>query len=212
MEKKTRSQIKFWAWTLVGLAIFIFIIIGLSSVNSGGQATPTTDDWIKGDPEAKVYLIEYSDLQCPACRAYWPLVKQLEGEFSNDIKIIYRHFPLTTIHKNAQIAAQTAEAAGLQGKFWEMHDLLFEKQLEWSPLNNASEKFNEYTASLNLDIEKFKQDLNSPAVKEAVNQDITTGNQAQVRGTPSFYLQGKKINNPPSYDQFRELILQEINK
>ena len=212
MEKKTRGQIKFWGLTLLRLAVFVFIIIGLASVNSGGQTAPTADDWIKGNPGAKVYLIEYSDLQCPACRAYWPLIKQVESEFANDIKIIYRHFPLTTIHKNAQLAAQAAEAAGLQGKFWEMHDLLFEKQLDWSNLSNVSEKFTEYAGQLGLNVEKFKNDLNSDTVKDEVREDVATGNKAQVRGTPSFYLQGKKITNPQSYDELRQLILKQIGQ
>lgn len=92
------------------------------------------NDNVKGSREAKAVLIEYSDFQCPACQVYYPVVKQLTEELGNEILVVYRHFPLTTIHPNALPAAKAAEAAGKQGKFWEMHDMLFDKQSEWSAL------------------------------------------------------------------------------
>src|SRR3990172_6194452 len=127
-------------------AAIIAVLIGgmwllINAVNSSPSvSTPlsikipevSNQDIAIGSPSARVTLIEYSDFQCPACKAYAPLVTKLSLDFNKDLRIIYRFFPLTQIHKNAMFAAQAAYAANLQGKFWEMHDLLFENQTDWA--------------------------------------------------------------------------------
>ena len=163
-------------------------------------------DWVKGNPSATVTLIEYADFQCPACASYFPLVKQLSEDFSDNLRIVYRHFPLRSIHPRAQIAGQAAEAAGLQGKFWEMHDLLYERQKEWVDDKNYEDLFAKYAQELGLDIDKFNKDLKGDITKNRVNRDYLSANKAELRGTPSFFLNGKKIVNPKDYNNFKILI------
>lgn len=176
---------------------------GTVSVLSGALAA---DDWKRGNENAKVVLIEYSDFQCPACASYYPLVKALHDEFSDSLLVVYRHFPLSQIHTNADPAARAAEAAGKQGKFWEMHDLLFERQKEWSSDRNASGTFAAYAGMLGLDTNRFISDFNSPEVIERVRSDYQGGFRAGIAGTPTFFLNGKKIQNPRSYDEFKKII------
>jgi len=99
-----------------------------------GSVMLTGDDHYKGNPDAQVVLIEYSDFQCPACRAYIPIITSLIEQFPDDLVVVYRHFPLQSVHANARAAAEASEAAAKQGKFWEFHDILFDKQTEWSRL------------------------------------------------------------------------------
>ncbi len=132
-KKHKRSAGKIIGATL-GLGVLVLIIYGIAK--NPTPATLQTDpnmvrveDHVKGPTNAKATLIEYSDFQCPACAAYFPIVKQLQETFPQDLRVIYRHFPLTQIHNNAFDAARAAEAADLHGKFWEMHDILFAQEL-----------------------------------------------------------------------------------
>lgn len=202
-------------WLLVALVIigsFVAIIFANQSSNTLATIdTPGVDEWSKGPLDAKVTLVEYSDFQCPACAARKPLVEKLINEFGNHLRFVYRYFPLRTLHKNAQISSQAAEASGLQGKFWEMHDLLFENQSVWANQGSeeAQQTFISYAVMLGLDIEKFKTDLTSSAVEKAVNEDYDGGEAAGVRSTPTFFLNGAAIN-PGTYDEFRTLVREKI--
>ena len=128
-----------WGGVVVGLFLIVLAVVKLSETAQGpsNDVVPevnaiTEYDHVKGDRGASIVLVEYSDLQCPACRTYYPMIKQLADENGERIAVIYRHFPLTSIHKNAESAARATVAAAAQDKFWEMHDLLFEKQRFWS--------------------------------------------------------------------------------
>ena len=167
------------------------------------------DEWIKGSATARATLVEYSDFQCPACGAYYPVVKSLLEEYPDDLRVVYRHFPLTSIHPSALPAALATEAAGKQGGFWEMHDMLFEKQEEWSG-GGAREKFVEYAEEIGLDTAKFEEAMDLPETKEAVSKDMITGNSLKIRGTPTFFLNGQKLENPAGLEPFRALIEAEI--
>ena len=156
--------------------------------------------------EGKAVLVEFSDFQCPACAIYYPLVKQLKAEFGDKLGVVYRHFPLRNIHKNADLAARASEAALNQDKFWEMHDMIFENQKEWSTSNNALSLFTNYAVSLGLDREKFLADIDSNFVYDKVNSNYQEGLSLKVGGTPTFFLNGKKIINPRSYNEFKLLI------
>lgn len=185
-----------------------------AGLNIGREASilnVSVSDWTKGDNNAAVTLIEYSDLQCPACGLYFSVVKKLQEEFSDRLRFVYRHFPLSQIHKNAEFAAQTTEAAGLQEKFWEMHDLLFLRQEEWSG-GDVQKLFRGYAEILKLDLNKFEKDINSREVKNAVQSDYDGGATLGVNATPTFFLNGQKIANPRSYDEFRSIILEELSK
>jgi len=163
-------------------------------------------DNIKGNTEAKVVVMEYSDFQCPACRSYYFLTKQLMAEFEDDIVFVYRHFPLISIHTNAEFAARAAEAAGKQGKFWEMHDLLFEKQEEWSEESNLETLFENYATLINIDVAQFKIDWQSKEVKDFVKAQRIHALKSGLQGTPTFFINGEKIQNPTSFEAFRVII------
>jgi len=159
-----------------------------------------------------ITLVEFSDFQCPACGAYYAPVKQLVSEFASSMTFVYRNYPLTNTHKNAQIGAQAAEAAGLQGKFWEMHDMLFEKQTEWSTLPDPRPTLMSYAESLKLDTAQFTKDIDSDTVKNKIQKDVDDGNALGINGTPTFFLAGEKLENPASIDDFRALIKAAIDK
>lgn len=201
-----RTTLMKWAGGLVALAAVIGLLAWAGSGNNEGGAA-NGDDWIKGAADAPVTLIEYSDFQCPACAAYYPLVTQLHEEFGDNLRIVYRHYPLTSLHPYAQTAALAAEAAGRQGKFWEMHDKLFENQRSWSSatLTEVNETFEGYAEELGLDLERFRADMDSSEVADAVDADRLAGNRAGVRGTPTFILQGETIQ-VRSYDEFKALV------
>ena len=163
-------------------------------------------DWVKGNPEAQITIVEYADYQCPACASYQPVVKRVVEEYSEKVKVVYRHFPLITIHPNAFNAAKASEAAGLQDKFWEMHGILYEKQEEWSDDGNAKDKFFGYAEDLELDIDKFKSDFDSSEVKESVEKDLFDGQRLGVSGTPTFYMNGKKLSGVGGFDDFASKI------
>lgn len=174
---------------------------------------PVNDsDWYEGGKDATVTLVEYSDFQCPACGAYFPVVKSLSQNYGDKLKIIYRHYPLTQLHRNAQLAAQAAEAAGMQGKFFDMHDMLFSGQKDWSDLADPTDTFVAYATQIGLNVDQFKADLTSSGVKDAIAQDVRGGNSANVDSTPTFFLNGLQItSNPQGLAPFMELIDAELN-
>jgi len=203
-----------------GVAALIVTGAWLSGVgdNTPVQSeTPTTeqvssviDGHIKGNKDATVNLVEYSDLQCPACGVYYSVVKQLMEELGDSVSFEYRHFPLRTVHRNAESAALAAEAAGLQGKFWEMHDILFEHQKEWSA-KSGSNIFNGYAEEIGLDVLKFESDLSfNEDIKNKVESDFQKGLESRVNSTPSFFLNGIKMQNPQSYEEFKSVIQQFV--
>jgi len=167
-------------------------------------------DWVRGDANAKVTLVEYSDFQCPACAAYYPLVKKLEEKFGSQMSFTYRHFPLSQIHKNAELAAMAAEAAGLQGKFWEMHDMLFENQTAWSNNYNAKKVFIGYAEKLVLNTDQFENDLDRKDLRDKIAANYKEGVSIGINGTPSFFVNGVKITNPKSYEEFEKIISEKL--
>ena len=165
----------------------------------------TAQDHILGNPEASVVVLEYGDFECPACGTYHPVVKQLKAEYADRVAFVYRHFPLNAIHRSADISARATEAAALQGKFWEMHDKLFENQKDWTT-GGAESVIEGYAQELGLNMEQFRADINSEAVKQAVEQDRLSGVRSTVNSTPTFFLNGTKIQNPRSVQDFKSLL------
>ena len=154
-------------------------------------------------------LVEYSDFQCPACATYFPVLNQLAAEYASSTRIVYRHFPLEQ-HKNARLAAYAAEAAATQGKFFEMHDMLFAEQTKWSELADPAPVFTSYAQTLGLNMEQFAADGASQALKDRVERDVASGKVYAVNATPTFYVNGRKIKNPGSYQEFKALIDEEL--
>lgn len=207
--------------------LFIGIIVGTIAIVAAGvallsrSAAPVKVDntnLVRADSNkiatgsGAITLVEFSDFQCPACGAYYAPVKQLVSEFASDMTFVYRNFPLISIHKNAQIAAQAAEAAGVQGKFWEMHDMLFSTQTEWSNSNSPKDIFAGYAEKLGLNKEQFLKDIDSSVVTDRIAQDVNDGNALAISGTPTFFLDGVKLDNPASLADFEAIIKAELTK
>jgi len=204
---------------VIGLIVIFVVGLGLWKITSkpASQTTSskpqarleiTDGDWVRGKKEAPITLVEYGDFQCPACGAYYPVLLQLEKEFPDRLRVVWRQFPLTTIHVNAWDAAVAAEAAGKQGKFWEMHDVLFENQKEWT----RSGKFDGYASGIGLDVTKWKVDLADKKIEEKIRADQSSGIDLGVTGTPSFFLNGEKIALPGTYEKFKAIIEGEVAK
>lgn len=171
-----------------------------------------SNDHIKWSSDKKNLLIEYSDFQCPACKNAHNILKAIESSGSADFSItkkvtfVYRHFPLFQIHNKANVAAYAAEAAGKQNKFWEMTDLLFDNQQTWKESKNPEkEDFVNYAKELKLDLEKFKKDIDSSEVKNKVAENLKDADQMGVDRTPTFFLNGQKVN-VNSFDEFKILL------
>jgi protein-disulfide isomerase len=135
-----------------------------------------------------VVLEEYGDYQCPPCGQLYPELKQIEHEYGNQVQIVFHHFPLTKLHKNALVAAHAAEAARNQNKFWEMHDRLYRNQKEWADQDDPRLTFISYARQLNLNIDQFKQDMESNLVDQRISADIQRGASMGVTGTPTIFL------------------------
>jgi protein-disulfide isomerase len=199
------------------LALFGLFLYWGEIQNRPTQPSPVSKevsvlDQTLGPESAKILLVEYSDFQCPACSAYEPVLKQLLAKYPNDIQFVYRHFPLNQIHPNAYEAALAAEAAALQGKFWEMHDLLFETQASWSRLGAPFEHFKNLASQLNLNTEQFEADYSSSAVKDKVGADQASGLAAGIDSTPTFFLNGQPLAVPRSLEAFSTIIDAELAK
>lgn len=213
------KQVGIWAGII---AIFIAGIWGLIALVNNNPSAPSQagtpppiskDDQVLGAADKiKVVLIEYADFQCPACAYYSPVVRQLKEDLGDDLFIVYRYFPLISIHKNAMSSSQAAFAAGKQNKFWEMSDLLYENQKSWADSTKAKDIFAEYAQKLDLSIAQFTSDFNSEETKKFITDQMNSGISIGINSTPSFFVNGKKIENPRSYGDFKKIIQDEINK
>jgi protein-disulfide isomerase len=224
-QRKVEAQNKAWYKKLMiygglGLVVlgFVWSIFYSQGVKDDRKAMAVdlvkivSDDYVKGNPNASVTLIEYLDFECEACGAYYPIIKQLKADMPDDVRVVNRYFPLPG-HRNGMTAALAVEAAGRQGKYFEMHDLVFERQKEWGEKQIPTpDVFEKYAQELKLDITKFKADVNSDSVKQRVERDIDSGKKLGNTGTPSFYLNGTKLNSPGSLESFKQIILNEKAK
>jgi protein-disulfide isomerase len=147
---------------------------------------------IKGNQDATVTLVEYSDFQCPACAAFQPAINEVLSLYGEAVRLEYRHFPLP-IHRNAIPAALAAEAAGQQGKFYEYHDLLFENQPAWSTVATPQPLFLQYADELGLDTDTFRRHMNASVLRDHVQAHFAEGRDRGVTGTPTFFLNGEKM-------------------
>lgn len=166
------------------------------------------------DSGAKVVITEYSDYQCPACGYFHPIVKKLKQDYGDDLKVNYRYYPLNS-HQFAALAARAAESARNQGKFLEMHNMIFENQQKWSSSGNPQPIFIGYARDLGLDVEQFREDLNSGETQRAVMEEKKQGMNLGVNSTPTFFINGEKLQRlPRTYRDFKAIIesyMQETN-
>jgi formate-nitrite transporter family protein len=218
-RSRSMRRIGIWALALLivaGAAYGVYYLAARAPAvpeqenNTALSLDVSPQDWVRGNTESPVALVEYGDFQCPACGQYHPLVKGLEAEFGERVAFVYRHFPLTRAHPNATAASRAAEAAGLQGKFWEMHDILFERQTEWSPKPNPDATFAAYAEELGLDNEQFKTDYNKNELEDKIDAHFQSGIASGVNATPTFFLNGEKLDAPHSFEEFRNMLEQAI--
>jgi protein-disulfide isomerase len=199
------------AWIIFSVAV-VAILAGLVAFSKQGtidvskfnHADPITKadesdtkitDHIYGKKDSKVVLIEYGDFQCPGCYNLHKSLQPVTEVYKSKIAFIFRNFPITSAHPNARSAAAAAEAAGLQGKYWEMNNYLFNNQKNWSALSvtERDSRFNDYATMLKLDVNKFKEDFASEKVGQKINFDQALGKQNGVSATPTLYLNGKQL-------------------
>src|SRR5271169_5157222 len=155
----------------------------------------TPEDHIQGPEDAAVTLVEYGDYECPHCGRAYSIIKRVQKHFGKRLRFVFRNFPLSELHPHAESAAETAEFAGAHGKFWEMHDLLFENQERLSePLYLGLAK------ELSLDPEALRQALQEGKYKARVRADFSSGVRSGVNGTPTFFINGKRHDEPFDYD------------
>ena len=148
-------------------------------------------DHILGEADAAVTLVEYGDYECPDCGRAYPILKAVRRRFGRRLRFVFRNFPLRESHPHAERAAEAAEAAGAQGKFWEMHDRLFERQFA---LDDYA--LGEYAAELGLDVARFRRDLESGVYRRRVRDDFRTGIMSGVNGTPTLFVNGVRHDGP----------------
>ena len=158
----------------------------------------------KGAKKPKITVVEFSDFQCPFCARVMPTLTQIEKEYGDRVEIVFKHLPLR-IHSKAPAAHAAAEAAHRQGKFWEMHDLIFENQREMAP-----EKYEEYAAQIGLDVERFKKDAASSDVKKRVDSDAAEAASLGITGTPAFLVNGRYLSGAQPFEAFQRLIDEEL--
>lgn len=217
MKSDTKVFLGIIAVTIVIIVGAVFFINQKPSTPSGNPLKQDNAILVRPDSykistsAATITLVEFGDFQCPACGAYFPIVKQVISEFHSQLTFVVRNFPLTQ-HQFGGLAAKAAESAGKQGKYWEMYDVLYEKQKEWSASSNAQNVFVEYAKDLGLNVDKWKKDLSDSDIQKKIDRDIQDGNSVGVNSTPTFFLDGEKIENPASIEEFRILINAAILK
>lgn len=172
-----------------------------------------TSHAFKKIPLSKVTVVEFGDYQCPACGAAHPIVKQMLEKYKDNanVNFVFRNYPLAQ-HANAIPSARAAEAAAIQGKFWEMHDMLYEHQADWENLGSPNGIFEGYATTLGLNLTKFKTDRESTAVGTTINNDQKDGNTVGVAATPTFFVNTTKIEGVPSFADLTKMIDAELAK
>jgi protein-disulfide isomerase len=206
---------QFWAVIAVLVVVFFgaIIINGQKDDSSGATGTPTNH--VEGSTSSGVKLVEYGDYQCPACGSFYQTVKDTVAKYQDRIQFQFRNLPLTGLHPNAFSGARAAEAAGLQGKYFAMHDMLYENQTVWSQASTPLTYFVSYAKSLKLNVDKFKTDFASSKVNSSINADMAEFNKTKAeKATPSFFLDGKQVSTDklvdssgqPSVDAFSKVI------
>ncbi len=203
-------------WVIIAAIVLIFggIVVAHNhnSDKKGSSGTPTNH--VEGTSSADVTLVEYGDYECPYCGQYYQTVKQVVAQNDGKIVFQFRNLPLSSVHRNAFAGARAAEAAALQNKFWEMHDLLYENQNSWAESSgNVEPTFETYAQQLGLNVTQFKSDYASIKVDNLINADLAAFNKTgEVVQTPTFFLDGKKVSPDNTVASFQSLIDAEIAK
>jgi len=214
MSQKLK-KILTWGGFIIIIGLIIF---GLIAANKKAQGITdsnapvtlnnpvTSSDWSIGSSTAPVTLVEYGDYECPSCGAFHPVLQQLlAAEGPSRVYFIFRNFPLPQ-HANAMISAEAAGAAGLQGQYWAMHDMLYTNQNDWVNVPDPTSIFEGYASKIGINTTQFLKDLTSPDVYNRVVSDLKQAQQNNLDYTPTFFINGVRITNPQSYAAFKQLI------
>lgn len=200
-------------WKIIGGVAIVLFAASFYFANQSGEGANegvVIGENAKGNLESSIVLTEYSDFQCPACGQFFPVIKEVLDEFGEDIRFEYKHFPLISIHRFAVPAAKAAEAAGQQGKFFEMHDKLFENQTAWSNSASPNAFFIQYAEELELDIDLFKRHMKSSLIDDKIQAEFSEARERGLSGTPSFFLNGNRLQFE-TFQDFRDAIDVAVN-
>lgn len=197
------------------LTVIIAALVGIMFVQKGKDNTNASNNNNAGQRsqnyygklDSKVTLTEFVDFQCEACYAYYPHVKQVKEKYKDRVRFEIRNFPIESSHQFARLAARYAEAAARQGKFFEMHDMILEGQKSWEQTQNPQSTFDGYAQAIGLDMNKLKSDYQSAEVNAVINRDLADVKALGGDGTPTFVLNGKKIESPgPSVEALSKVL------
>ena len=166
---------------------------------------------VLGPATAPAHIEEFGDFECPPCGMFHPILEEMHKEFGDRLRITFREFPLVPTHQHALAAASAAEAAGMQGKFWEMHDLLYERQKDWKKEFNVRPIFEGYAKEIGIDVTRYQRDVASDGVANRITRDGVRGRSLGVQGTPTVFLNGREVPfESLQPEQLRVLIQREI--
>jgi protein-disulfide isomerase len=166
---------------------------------------------IRGNPDAPVTLEEFGDFQCPPCAGIAGFLDALEKEYHPRLRIVFRNFPLP-VHKHARDAALAAEAAGLQGRYWEMHDVLYREQAVWSKADSVHELFESYAGVLGINLDRFKKDMKGDDARKQVDFEQARGNSLGVKSTPTIFVNNHQVRFPLTAESVHEAIDSALKK
>jgi protein-disulfide isomerase len=212
-------------WAIIGVIVVIFggiLLVNGKKDGTGSSSGAKPTNHVEGNLGSKVTLVEYGDYECPVCENYYATVQQVQQKYNDTVKFQFRNLPLSSIHPNAVAGARAAEAADLQGKFWQMHDALYNPSNwnEWSTSSNTAPYFKSYAQSIGLNVTKFEKDFSSATVNNRVNADLNAFSKTgQTQGTPAFFINGKYYDNlkyfvdktgEPSADAFSKVLDQAL--
>ena len=187
------------------LSLFVIMLLGAGLITDAAAQSDSAE-------KPTITITEYSDYQCPACAYFHPMVKKLKEKFGDQIRVELKHYPLNS-HQYAALAARAAEAAKNQGRFLEMHNMIFENQNRWSRSGNPVPILVGFAQKLNLDIEQFRDDLNSAETQKTVMEEKQEGVNRGVNSTPTFFIDGQELTQlPRTYQQFEKVVQQHLNE
>lgn len=172
--------------------------VDTTKVQPASSESGNISEHVYGNANSKVLLVEYADFQCPGCNSSYPVTKKVIEKYKDKIGFIFRNYPLTSAHPNALAAAAAAESAGLQGKYWEMHNSLFENRASWVELSGSTrtDAFVKLASDIkDLNVDKFKTDLENPVIRKKIDYDMALGKKDSVSGTPAMLINGKDVGN-----------------
>ncbi len=206
---------------IMGLISAVMLVGGVLMFTKAEQAKPEPkpvdqsrlvkdDSYKTASASAQVTIVEFADFQCPGCAESAPIMKQVVKEYGGKVNLVYRHFPLNQ-HKNAFVSAEAAEAAGVQGKFWEMAEMLYARQQSWENEKNPLDMFTGYAKELNLDESKFREFVQKKQAEDKVKRDQSDGFIVGVNSTPTFFVNGYRIGDR-SLEGFRGYIEEALQK